>query len=134
MGRKVKRKVRCILCGSTNVTKYGRRNTRGVKKQRYHCKNCRKKFIRTNNFRMRNKKSLIDKSLKLRKQGMTYSQIAEKINYKVTRHTIRHWVQKFDKTPMQDVIVKRWIMGYWRKINGVRKWIKGHYAHYKVRI
>lgn len=105
---KLKTNIRCPKCNSWNVIKHGTRKTmeRGII-QRYGCKDCKWSFcIYGQDYRMRSNKNMINKALKLRKKGKTYSQIKEILNNKISRKTIGRWLDKF-QPPKEEKIIKR---------------------------
>jgi len=99
---------RCSDCGSWNVIKRGFRPTidRG-KIQKYHCKDCNWKFThKTIDYRMRHNRGTINRILQLRKQGKTYSQIADEIGDVMSRQSVMRIINKLQK-PEKDIIIKR---------------------------
>lgn len=88
----------CPYCGSgsRNVIRRGLRKGKYKLKQRYECHNCNKKFDEQDFFtRMRNSSADILKALELRKEGKTFSQIAELLGNKMTRQSVCKWMQKY---------------------------------------
>lgn len=97
--KRKKNKIRCPYCGSFCVIKRGLRKTinRGDI-QKYYCKNCEYKFSAYNiiEYRMRSDCSDIKLALKLRKKGLSLSQIVRKLDKRVTRQTVLRWTNKFN--------------------------------------
>lgn len=99
----------CPYCGSgsKNVIRRGLRKGKYKIKQRYECHNCNKKFDEQDFFtRMRNPSGEILRALELRKEGKTFSQIAEILGNKMTRQTICKWMQKYQPST-EDIIIRR---------------------------
>jgi len=108
--------MKCPICKLTHITKRGfRYNKTTGKIQKYYCKDCDKKFIISINYRMRHRKSAIDKALQLRREGNSYSQVCEKMNIKISRKTIMKWVLKYKDWNTKEILIKKWCQGYWRK-------------------
>lgn len=104
---KLKGIPKCPKCGNEKVIRTGIRKTYKGIIQRYCCKNCDWRFIKKDlSYRMRNDKETIEKALNLRKQGKTYSQIAEILDNKVTRQSIMRWLHRF-QMPKEERIIKR---------------------------
>ncbi len=90
--------MKCKYCSSKDVIKYGKRKSdlRG-EVQIYFCKDCKRRFVKGNmTLGMRHRRFFIRRALKLRKKGMTLSQIAEDIGG-ITRQGIFYWIKKFSK-------------------------------------
>lgn len=100
----------CFYCGSTKVIRNGWRYNLNKKVQKFKCLNCNHKFSFNDAFsRMRNNADIILKAMELRKEKKTFAQIADELKKdgtKVTRQTVHHWIQKYQK-PKEEVIVKR---------------------------
>lgn len=99
---------RCLNCGSWRVIKHGTRKSidRGDI-QRYGCLDCDWKFTqKTKEYRMRHNKEVIDKILKLRRDGKTYSQIAEEIGNVMARQSVMRILHKFQPAK-KEIIIKR---------------------------
>ena len=97
----------CVSCGSREITKRGTRGTieRGVI-QKYSCGICGYKFSTYDLYhRMRHSKEKIEEAIKLRKQGLSYSQIADRIEG-ISRQTIMRWLKKYSP-PSKKVKMKR---------------------------
>jgi len=80
----------CTNCGSINVIRNGKRYAENKTVQRFRCLECNKKFIFSDALRMRNPIDKIEKALKLRKEGLSFAQIANKVKG-VSRETIFRW-------------------------------------------
>ena len=97
---RIEKGQRCIFCDSLNVIKQGLRYTknRGAV-QKYHCLSCDKKFSKSglHERHMRSSSLDIKLALKLREDGLTLSQIAKKLDNRVTRQTVLSWTKKFKK-------------------------------------
>ena len=92
----LKYKIRCPYCDSILFIKRGLRKLKRKKIQRFKCLECHKTFSRINiDKHMRNSKQMIKKALKLRKTGLSFQQIADQLNNKVSRQTIYKWCKKF---------------------------------------
>lgn len=81
-----------------NNIKTGKRKLKLCKVQRYKYKICKKRFTYNKNryIRMRVNKFIIDKALNLRKERLSYSRIASKINNIVSRQSIWRWIKKYE--------------------------------------
>lgn len=90
--------MECSYCNCNINVKIGIRKNKTSTTQRYYCKICEKRFAHSMDRynRMRINKFIIDKGLKLRKEGLSYSQIASKINNIVSRQSIYRWVKKYE--------------------------------------
>ena len=98
---------KCPNCESREVIKRGMRyNQTNKVVQKYQCQSCNYKFSQYDllDYRMRNKKELIERALELRKQGRTLAQISEEIGG-VTRQTINRWLQKFQPPTEEKIAI-----------------------------
>lgn len=105
--QKTKENPKCLKCKSTDTIKSGTRyNLRREKTQRWRCKNCKGRFIINDlDFRMKNPKFKIQKAIELFNQGLSLSQIADKIG-DVSRQTIHRWIHKYN-IPKKDKVIVR---------------------------
>lgn len=89
---------KCIYCDSTNTTKRGWRYNMYGRVQKYQCQDCGKKFSNSPNKRMRYPETARIFAAKLRKEGKSYSQVAnaiqKKFKIKLSRQTVHRWFKK----------------------------------------
>ena len=96
----------CPYCGSRDVIRHGLRKNQSKKTvQRFGCNVCSYKFSQFDflDYRMRNDRPIIEKALKLRREGKTLAQISNEIKV-VSRQTIKRWLDKF-QPPTKEKIV-----------------------------
>jgi transposase-like protein len=100
-------KSRCIFCNSENIIKNGQRKTKYGIRQRYRCKNCKKKFVldpirkhKVNGKMITLTMDLYFKGLSLRDIQNTLYQFFGLI---IHHETIRRWIMKFTKS-MNDYV------------------------------
>ncbi|MEX0595042.1 MAG: helix-turn-helix domain-containing protein [Candidatus Paceibacterota bacterium] len=90
--------MECEYCSSKKVVKHGKRYSKqrgGV--QRYTCKDCGRRFVRrVKTYRMKHRRFFLDYALQLRKEGLSLSQISERVGT-VSRQAVFYWVKKFMK-------------------------------------
>lgn len=99
---------RCSKCKSWNVIKRGTRKSinRG-NIQRYGCLDCDWKFTTKNiEYGMRHNQDTINKVLSLRKEGKTYSEIAEEIGNVMSRQNVLRILRKF-QPPKKEIEITR---------------------------
>ncbi len=86
--------MRCKYCYNKTIKSGYRYNTRG-KVQRYKCKSCNKKSSNYGRYtyRMRNRRWKILEAIKLRKQGLSYAEIASKLG-EISRQSVFRWMKK----------------------------------------
>ena len=112
----------CPKCKSKDVKKGGKRhNLERGDTQRFYCNDCNYHFTpKIFEYRMRVSENKLKKAFELFNQGLSYSQIANKIKG-VSRQTIGRWLKKY-KIPKKDRIFERemksrWGINYKRKFN-----------------
>lgn len=93
--------MKCISCSSKNIVKRGSFQTKAHgKRQRYSCKNCKKKFILQDGFyRMRNTPQKITQSLHLYFSGTSLRKTQEHLGvfhpHNASHVTILKWIRKY---------------------------------------
>ncbi len=91
----------CVYCKSKNIVKDGSRITRGVKKQKYLCRNCGKRFIYDLVKRTKANAKIITLVLDLWFKGVSIRKIKDHIiqfyNLEIGKSTIQRWISRFIK-------------------------------------
>jgi len=103
----------CPKCKSHNTKKGGvRRSLERGGIQRFYCNSCHYHFTPKGlEYRMRVNKFKLQKAFELFKQGLSHSQIANRIKG-VSRQTIGKWLKKY-KIPKKDRVFEREMMSRW---------------------
>ena len=93
--------VECVYCGSFNVIKIGKRKTKCGLRQRYHCKDCKRKFVNDPVKGHKATAKIICLSMDLYFKGLSYRKIADTLfqfyELEVHHETVRRWINKFMK-------------------------------------
>ncbi len=88
----------CVYCGSSNVIKYGKRETKDGEIQIYKCKSC-KRYFSDNRYKPNLKEIMIKTSIHLYSLGQSYRKIArffrEDLGFEVSHVTVRNWVKMY---------------------------------------
>ncbi len=91
----------CVYCKSKNIVKDGNRLTRGVKKQKYLCRECGKRFIYDLIRRTKGNAKIITLILDLWFKGVSIRKIRDHIiqfyDMEIGKSTIQRWISKFMK-------------------------------------
>lgn len=69
--------VECVYCGSFNTIKVGKRKTKCGPRQRYQCKDCKRKFVNDPIKGYKATAKLICLSMDLYFKGLSYRKIAD---------------------------------------------------------
>lgn len=89
----------CVYCKSKRIVKDGNRITRGVKKQKYLCRECGKRFVYDLVKRTKGNAKIITLVLDLWFKGVSIRKIEDHIiqfyNIKIGKSTIQRWISKF---------------------------------------
>lgn len=99
---KLGNEIKCSYCSSTNFVKRGIRKTKNGIKQRYQCKDCKKKFSVQDGFKyMKNDPKIITLSLDLYFKGLSQNNVTEHLrqfyDVSVSQPTIHRWIKKYIK-------------------------------------
>jgi len=98
----VSNEIKCPYCFSTNYIKRGIRKTKNGIKQRYLCKDCKKKFSVQDGFKyMKNDPKIVTLALDLYFKGLSQNAITEHLkqfyDVSVSQPTIHRWIVKYIK-------------------------------------
>ena len=93
--------VECIFCGSFDIIKIGKRKTKCGLRQRYQCKDCKRKFVNDPIKGHKATAKLITLCMDLYFKGLSYRKIADTLyqfyELEVHHETVRRWINKFMK-------------------------------------
>ena len=109
----------CKFCGSENVIKRGFKKTQQGKKQRFLCKDCKRRFVVNDGFeKMKANPQIITISLDLYFKGISLRSIVDHLkqfyNVEVSHVAIYKWIRKYVKLMKKyvDQLVPR-VSGIW---------------------
>ncbi|MBU0906845.1 MAG: DDE-type integrase/transposase/recombinase [Nanoarchaeota archaeon] len=89
----------CPDCQSENLIKSGKRKTKIGTKQRYECRDCKKRFVLTPIKNIKGNAKLVCLAMDCYYRGLSYRDISHQFeqfyNLKISHVTIRDWVLKF---------------------------------------
>lgn len=92
-------KPRCVFCGSENITKNGSRKTKAGVRQRYLCKDCKKRFVLDPIKHIKGNGKIVTLVMDLYYKGLSLRNITDTIyqfyGLKLHHETIRRWIMKF---------------------------------------
>ncbi|MCK4310816.1 MAG: IS1/IS6 family transposase, partial [Methanomicrobia archaeon] len=99
---KISNEIKCPSCSSTNIVKRGIRKTKNGIKQRYQCKDCKKKFSVQDGFKyMKNDSKIITLALDLYFKGVSQNAITEHLrqfyDVSVSQPSISRWIRKYTR-------------------------------------
>jgi hypothetical protein len=92
--------MKCLNCGSLDVSKKGFRKNKHGTKQKYQCFDCKKWFIEDDGFKkMRFEPDVIARAVHQHEDGFSLSKVQNHLwqhdGVKVTRWTISQWKKKY---------------------------------------
>lgn len=92
---------KCIYCKSSNIVKNGSRNTKYGIRQRFLCKDCKKRFVVEPIKHVKGNSKIVTLTMDLYFKGLSLRDIADTIyqfyGLKLHHETIRRWIVKFTK-------------------------------------
>ena len=91
----------CVYCSSEDLIKSGIRKTQFGNKQRYECRNCKKRFVLSPIPRIKGNEKLVCLAMDCFYKGLSYRDISDQFKQfyglSLSHETIRNWVLKFSK-------------------------------------
>lgn len=100
---------KCIYCKSPNIVRNGSRKTKSEIRQRYLCKDCKKRFVIEAIKYVKGNSKIITLTMDLYFKGLSLRDITDTIyqfyGLKLHHETIRRWIMKFTKV-MSDYVNK----------------------------
>lgn len=100
---------KCTYCKSSNIVKNGSRSTKSGIKQRYLCKDCKKRFVIEPIKHVKGNSKIVTLAMDLYFKGLSLRDIADTIyqfyGLKLHHETIRRWIVRFTKI-MNDYVNK----------------------------
>jgi transposase-like protein len=107
----------CLYCNSENLIKSGIRKTKIGTKQRYECRDCKKRFVLSPIPKIKGNEKLVCLAMDCFYKGLSYRDISDQFKQfyglSLSHETIRNWVLKFSK------IMEKYSKTLQPKINGV---------------
>jgi len=99
----------CVYCKSSNIVKNGSRNTKSGIKQRFLCRDCKKRFVLEMIKHFKGNSQIITLSMDLYFKGLSLRDIQDTIyqfyGLRVHHETVRRWIFTFTKT-MNEYVSK----------------------------
>lgn len=126
-------KQSCPYCHSESIIKRGIRKNDGVKKQRYLCKSCKKRFVDVPFKKMKGNAQIITLVLDLYFKGISLRKIQDHLNqfynFRVNHATIYRWIKRYMKMiAIYTDTLKPKISGMWNVDEQMVK-AKGKYVY-----
>jgi len=94
-------KQSCPYCNSESIIKRGIRKNDGVKKQRYLCKSCKKRFVDVPFKKTKGNAQIVTLVLDLYFKGVSLRKVKDHLlqfyNFSVTHVTIYNWIKRYMK-------------------------------------
>jgi len=91
----------CPFCSSENLIKSGIRKTQIGEKQRYECRNCKKRFVLTPIPKIKGNSKLVCLAMDCFYKGLSYRDISDQFKQfyglSLSHETIRTWVLRFSE-------------------------------------
>jgi len=108
----------CPHCQSENLVKSGKRKTQFETKQRYECKDCKKRFVLSPIPKIKGNEKLVCLAMDCYYKGLSYRDISDQFkqfyNLSLSHETIRNWVLRFSKVMEEhSKTIKPNIKGVW---------------------
>lgn len=90
----------CFYCSSMNVIKRGKRKNKGVQRQRFYCKDCKKYFVADKEFqRIKVNPKIATLCLDLYFKGLSLRKVKDTLEQfygnKISHETVRHYISVF---------------------------------------
>jgi len=90
---------RCVFCKSQNIVRNGSRNTKSGIRQRYLCKDCKKRFVIEPIKHVKGNSKIVTLTMDLYFKGLSLRDIADTVyqfyGLKLHHETIRRWIMRF---------------------------------------
>jgi len=91
----------CPYCSSKDIVKFGVRKTQIEEKQRFNCKDCKRKFVLSPIKNIKGNEKFVCLAMDCYYKGLSYRDISDQFNQfyglKISHVTIRSWILKFSK-------------------------------------
>ena len=108
----------CPHCNSENLIKSGKRKTQFETKQRYECKECKKRFVFSPIPKIKGNEKLVCLAMDCYYKGLSYRDISDQFlqfyKLKISHVTIRNWILRFSQVMEKySQTIKPNIKGVW---------------------
>lgn len=101
---------KCLSCGSANIVRDGGRKTKAGVRQRYLCKDCKKRFVLEPIKYVKGNGKIVSLAMDLYFKGLSLRDITDTIyqfyNIKLHHETVRRWIMRFTEK-MNEYVKKQ---------------------------